>query len=865
MLLERDAYLRELDAALKETTAGSGCLALVSGEAGIGKTALVERFTHNHAREARLLWGACDALVTPRPLGPLYDIAAQLPGDLLARLISEPNRAALFSTVLVELQRTTSLVVIEDAHWADEATLDLVKFIGRRIQRTRALLILTFRDDELGPRHPLRIVLGDLATSTAARRLALRPLSAESVRVLIGDRPLDAAALHHRTGGNPFFITEVLSSALGGLPATVRDAVLARVARLSLPAQAVLQAAAVIGPRIEPELLTEVSRASAQAVEECLAMGMLVAAGEALAFRHELARQTVLETISPPHKLALHRMTLAALSRSPVTRTNLTRLALQAEAAGDRDALREYAPAAARQAAAAGAHREAVALFGLALRSAEDIPLNERGLWLEEYAAEMHTIGALEDCAAIRRQAIATWRTAGDRRREGLNLARQAVVLINVGQPVEAQRASHLALELLQELPPGPELALAQRTQAHLLFLNRDCAEAIAWGNQAIELAERFNDRETLARAYTTVGAAWLLTDYQRGRHYLEKCVAIAEEIGWEFGAANAYANLGMLSCEVFRLPHAVAFLRDGLAYTGERDLDFLGKYMLAWQALTFMYLGRWEQALQIASEALQGFGLTVIGRIPALTALGRLRARRGEADPLAPLAEALELALQSQTLPRLGLVLTARAEAAWLAGDRARTLAESRALYDLAVSKRHPWIAGELAFWRWRGGDDVQPLPAWMAKPYALHIAGDWRAAAAAWQQLGCPYEQARALADGDADAQIAALEILDRLGARSAADDLRQRMRAAGLTNVPRGPRPATRENPFGLTARQLDILALLAYDLTNAEIAARLHLSPKTVDHHVSAVLAKLSVRSREQAAAIARQHPNFGQAR
>jgi DNA-binding CsgD family transcriptional regulator len=225
-------------------------------------------------------------------------------------------------------------------------------------------------------------------------------------------------------------------------------------------------------------------------------------------------------------------------------------------------------------------------------------------------------------------------------------------------------------------------------------------------------------------------------------------------------------------------------------------------------------------------------------------------------------LDEAQAIATHAANVQHLGLVRVALAEAAWLAGDRARALEEARAAYDLAVSKRHPWITGELAFWRWRAGDDVQPLPEWIAQPYALHIGGDWRAAAEEWERLGCRYEQACALADGDAEAQLAALEIFERLGARPAADALRQKLRAAGR-RAPRKPRSSTRENPFGLTGRQVEILRLLVDDLSNAEIAARLHISLKTVDHHVSAVLAKLDVHSREEAAALARQHPLFSQ--
>ena len=195
-----------------------------------------------------------------------------------------------------------------------------------------------------------------------------------------------------------------------------------------------------------------------------------------------------------------------------------------------------------------------------------------------------------------------------------------------------------------------------------------------------------------------------------------------------------------------------------------------------------------------------------------------------------------------------------ARAEAAWLAGDRPRVLAEARAAWDLALHHRHPWHTGELGFWRGRAGERVR-LPACAARPFAREVAGDWRRAAALWERLGCPYERARALADGDEAAQRAALEIFDRLGARPDLERLRQRLRAGGVRHIPRGPRASTRGNPLGLTAREAEIAALLARALTNACIGARLHISPKTVDHHVSAILGKLGVASREEAGRVA----------
>ncbi len=862
-LLEREPYLAELHAALTGVLAGEGRVVLIGGEAGIGKTALVEQFARQRPAAARVLWGMCDPLFTPRPLGPLYDIATHLSPALTTLLNADANRTALFSAFLAELQGRPALVVFEDVHWADEATLDLLRFLSRRIARTSALLILTYRDDEMGAHHPLRLVLGDLATSSGARRLSLKPLTVAAGRVLAAGASVDPAVLHRRTGGNAFFVTEsVAAGAESGLPVTVRDAVLARAGRLSPAARAVLEAAAVIGARVEPAILASVTGAEAAAVDECLAIGTLVVQGEGLAFRHELARQAILEAISPPYRLALHRRALDALRASPATRGDLARLAHHAEATGDSDAVLAYAPAAARQAAAARAHREAAALYALALRFAGELPPAEHAVLLEAYAGECNLIDQRAEGLAARRQALDRWRAAGDPVKEGGCLAQMAFLLNGLGNTAEAEQACAAALVLLAAYPPGPELALAYRVQAGLHMLTQNYRQSIEWGEKAIALAERFGDTSLVLSARNTIGTSWMFLDYEHGCQLLEANLARAHAAGLEALAAHAYANLSSLSGELYHFERAERYTSEGTAYTAERGLDHFRLYMLAWQAVTDVRLGRWQAAAEAAGLVLQRPGVSVTSRITALAALGYLYARRGEPDATPILDEALALSAQMTSLHRIGLVRGARAEAAWLAGDRQRARAEAQAVYDLAVSKAHPWITAELGYWRWRAGDALS-LPAWAAEPYALQMAGDWRAAAAAWQALGCHYEQARALADGDAEAQAAAVQIFDQLGAQPAAAAVRQQMRAAGVRQIPRGRRATTRENPFSLTGRQLDILRLLAEDLSNAEIAARLHLSPKTVGHHVSAVLAKLDVHSREAAAELARRHPLLSQ--
>jgi DNA-binding CsgD family transcriptional regulator len=240
----------------------------------------------------------------------------------------------------------------------------------------------------------------------------------------------------------------------------------------------------------------------------------------------------------------------------------------------------------------------------------------------------------------------------------------------------------------------------------------------------------------------------------------------------------------------------------------------------------------------------LQRPGVSAISRIMALLALGRLRARRGDPDTATLLDEALALAEQTQTLQRIAPVRAARAEAAWLASDRERTLDEARAAYDLSVSKRHPWFTGELAWWQWRAGESI-PAPEWCAPPFALHIAGDWRAAASEWERLGCPYEQARALADGDEVAQRAALDIFERLGARPAMETVRQKLQA-----IP--ARRLEKAKFGGLTEREREVAALIAQGKSNREIAETMTVGVKTVETYVTRILNKLGYESRVQIA-------------
>jgi DNA-binding CsgD family transcriptional regulator len=823
----------------------------------VGKTSLVSSFADGQGESADVAWGRCDALFTPRVLGPAYDIAARRGGKLLEAFESDASRAALFAAFLEFMRRASDAVVVfEDVHWADEATLDLVKYLGRRIGETRALLVLTYRDDEVAASHPLRRVLGDLPRERSVS-VALQPLSAPAVALLVAPGAakqrtgavFDPSTLHRVTGGNPFYLTEILAAGQG-VPESVRDAVLARAARLSPRARSAADLVSVAPGGLEVAIAKACAEGGVEAIAECEERGILREAGGVLRFRHEIARLAILEELPATRAQALNVQVLEALRARDQGPESLARLAHHAEAAGDAKAALEYANAAARRAASLGAHRQAADHYAMAVRHGEHLPEAEFAAQLDAFAWECHLTARPDEAFEARRRAVALWRKLGDDASAADSLARLAHQLVAFGRDVESEAVMREALDLVASQPTGRAHAVVYRLHAYLRMLERDVEVAIADGRKALALAGEHGSIEDRANILNTIGSAMLVSDDPGGAAILEGSLELARAAGIDYHVANAYGNLGSASGEVHRFPEALHWLDLGMAWSREHDLDSSYLYQASWRALTLMFLGRWGEVGEASDIVLNHPSASAIARIMALLATGRLRARRGDPNVWEALDEALALSERTQTLQRLAPARAARAEAAWLAGEDAAAAREAGAATDLAIAKRHGWFVGELMYWQWKGGRAVE-MPDYAALPYALQVAGRWREAAAEWEKRGCPYEQARALAEGPNEARLEALRIFGSLEARPAAERVRQALRAAGLRRIPRGPRASTRAQPAGLTAREVQILQLLADNLTNAEIGARLHISPKTVDHHVSAVLAKLGASSRRAA--------------
>jgi DNA-binding NarL/FixJ family response regulator len=850
-LLERESQLGSLLQYADEARSRTGRLVLISGEAGVGKSSLVEEL-QQRLPDATWAWGSCDGLFTPRPLAPLHDIAREIGGNLLETVRGAVTRDEIFDAVLqcASAVEGLAVLVVEDVQWADDATLDLMRFLARRVAKLPVLLLVTFRDDALAPNDSLRLALGELTGQRYTRRIDLPPLTPAAVRRLAEGTAYSPDELYALTGGNPFFVVEVLSEQGTEVPASARDAVLARAARLSDLARAALDLASLDSWRVDPELVARAGGVELQTFDELISAGLLTAEGPTLRFRHELARRAIESEVPPHRRLAGHRALLQALI--DVDCDDDARMSYHAEAAGQPDLVRRFAPVAARHAAELGAHREAVAQYERALRHA---PTEDRELaeLYDGYADVLAFVDRWPAAAEARQRAIAVWHALGEVRREGQDHRRLSSVMWRLCRGAECVAALARSIELLEPLGDDPELARAFAAHAFDLWED-DPSATEAMLLRAEGMAHRLGD-VALHSDVVNNHAFLLFANRQDWAPRMREALRLGLESGGEAQVGRAYANAYTYFIAQYRFAEGERFWRDGIAYCDERDIATFATCLRGHRAMALLDLGRWDEAAAIAERVL-ATEASPVNLLTSQVTLSLVRARRGEPGALDVIDPGVAEADNLAEAEWIATTRLARAEVHWLAGDDEAAKADLAAIRAVLTPMEY-LLDAQLSVWEQRllgKAAPVSPAPG----PWATSLAGDHAAAAVHWERLGCDYYAALALHDSDCDEHLRdAITRFEALGADAAARRTRQRMKELGHRAVPTGARASTRRHPLGLTRREDEVLLLLSEGLTNEEIAARLVVSTRTVDHHVSAVLGKLAVGSRGAAAARARE--------
>lgn len=855
-LLERAAELRLLAEridALRGAAAAGGCV-LLGGEAGGGKSSLLAEAARRAGSDVEWLRGACEPMLSPPPLGALIDLLDRLPLSLAAAVRAGRTPEVLAGMLALLRERATPVVlVIDDVQWADGATLDLLRYIGRRIEATRALLVLSFRDAGLAGDHPLIGVLGGLPPRVCLR-LQLAPLSRGAVAELARRAGRSARGLHRVTQGNPFFVTELLAGDTQALPASVRDAVLARAAALPAEARDVLELVSVVPSSIEVDVLDAVVDDASAAVAACAGAGLLHLDGTHLRFRHELARRAIEAALPPGRAAALHAAVFDTLS---VRGALVERLVHHAAQAGLSGAVLALAPRAAREAAQACAHRQAAVLYGLALEHAAGTEACERAALHVAHADECLFVNRIDDAVASRRAALALHRALAEPLAEGLDLRALARIEWYRGAPQAGQPYAQAAIVVLEQIDAPRELAMGYATMAQLHLLGETSQPAYEWGLKALALFEALGDPEGLTYALNTVGTAELRShDAPQGWARLQRSLDLALDHGLEEHAARAWMNFVSMSLVHRHHADLEQPCARGIAYCEAHDMDMYLSRLHIRHSYASLESGHWE-----AAEA----EIVGVRQTPLLTGLEKeqsahlhalLDLRRGLDRSSAYWSALLDGSFALSVDPWYAPQAVARCEAAWLRGADEQVVRIATDSFDTAARSNEAWRIGQLACWLQRAGGAVPAIDVELPAPCRLELDGETRAAALAWAALGCRYEQALALLGGDAADLHEALALLDQLGAAPAARIARRRLRALGARDVQRGRNSRTRGDPLGLTAREREVLDLLALQLSNRAIADRLHRSERTVENHVAALLGKLGVASRTEAAVLER---------
>ena len=845
MLLERDREVELLAGLLAGANSSEGKVVLVRGEAGVGKTSLIKEFVERHGDKAHVLWGSCDDLMTPQPLGPFWEIART--ESAVDQALVEEDRGALFQSLLDLLARSLrpTVLVLDDTQWAGEATLDAITYLGRRIGSSNGLLVLIYRDEGTDRDHPLRTVIGSLAPQDVAR-IRLECLTADAVKTMLDGESVGLESIMRLTDGNPLFVTEIVASGRDHIPLSVRDSVLGRAARLSPQAGEMLKVLSVITQKISFGELRRFAGADAE-VQECVHRGLLVAADDEVWFRHELIRRVVEESLTSEVREAANRAALKILSDE----ADPARLVHHAKAAGDVGRLIELAPRAAEAAAAVGSHREAIAHYRTLEPYFDRLESDAKGQILDSWGSEQQLVADHDEAIRIQQLRVFHHRDQGDHRAESAALVAEAFAHFRALSPAEAERLTDQAIELLGSGAAGPDLVPVFEFNAYMAMMSLDFAGTREWVERALEAAGPDTDESLIIRCLSHRGTADALDRYPAGKADLDEAVRRAEAIGNWAEVSRALHNHAGAAVAGLDLASALDYAQRSVATATREDVPGRLAYAKLLHADLVEFSGGWDEAERVARDA----QASVLNQAVALPIVGAIEARKGKPGARTTLTKAWKAANEVGRYQDLAPAAAALAEYAWISGDTDIPIDDIKEVMRTGLSIAPRWDStGSIVRWLWELSE-LAEIPESIAEPYRLIIDGEPLEAAELWAEIGAPYEEAIALSHGDSPAQLEALEKLETLGATAVAAKIRQRLTDQGVA-VPGRKAQATRQHGAGLTARQAEVLELLAEGLSNLEISDRLFVSLRTAEHHVSAVLSKLDVTTRQDAVTQAR---------
>ncbi len=765
VLVERDRQLDQMAAVAGQAGDGRGGVVLVSGEAGIGKTTVVNEFLARH-RGAVVLWGSCEDLATPRTFGPLHDMARHDPGLLAA--LRDGSHLDVYEALVAALSPPTGLAVavIEDAHWADQATIDAIRYVGRRAAHGHGVLVVTARTEALVGDHPLRLAFGGIPPGSVVR-IELPALTREGVVALAGDHPVDEVLAI--TGGNPFFVTELLDSGLD-LPRSVVDSTLARAADLSPSTRDVLSVVAVVPGETERTMVDALELDLPAALAEAEPAGLILTTTTAIRFRHELARRAYEASLASDRRRDENRRVFTHLEG---TDADPARLVHHAEQAGMLDGVARWAPVAGREAAAVGAHRQAVEHLQRAGIVLDRYPLEEQASLLELLTWELYVLGRFGAARHPSERAVAIREQLGEPAARGNALRLLSRVHWVRGERHEADRRAEEAIAVLEPLGESRDLAMAYSTRSQLAMLSAEDEEAIRWGTVAVDMGRRVGDPQALTHALNNVGTAQAhQTDSAEGIELIVQARRMAIDNGLDEDAVRAWTNEVWSLLRSHRNQETGPLLEEAIGFAHDRQQDGFEAYLTATRSMHRLAVGDWDGAESDVLWVLQQPAVSGTSDFPAASTWGTLLARRGEfAEARDVLDAGWERAVETLELQRTLPIATGIAELAWLEGRPLDGMYAFSQISDDLAARGTSWERAEVAMLQRRAGLET-PAPLDVPEPYRHWFDGDHRAAAEAWRSIGEPYAAASALADSGGIQDLEeAVEVMERLGAVAAA----------------------------------------------------------------------------------------------